>query len=249
MEKIEKIEKKLNKRKVLWYSGLSIIIIFIAIIINIIVVYPVNLSNMWIYGIIILSAGLTAYFVALFLLETRRVQIENISMGVIILGEIFIMAYISVLGSPWISVYFVMPSITFFGLSIISYYFHPPELKNRQNINWGIMLISGSLFLFMIEAAFRDIGFFQSSNIPIYGFLIIIGGVILYVLATYKVFEKPSYIATLTGAFIINIGIVFIEIYYKFYDPIFMLIFLLPAAVFFVLLFINYRLLERDRSR
>jgi len=233
----------MEKKRVLFISGIVNIIILIAILINIIIVFPLTVENAWIYGLYIIIAGLIAYFTGIFLVEGYR--IETIGIVVVIVGEIFILSYFAlVLKSIWISVFVIFPVITFSVLIIIAYYNSKEILPNQNAYNISIMLISGSFFLLMVEAAFRIPDFFQEANMPIWAFILIIGGLLLYAFTTWKILEKPSYITALTGAFIINIGILMIELYYRLNEitGIFMLIFLPPTAVFFLLIYINYKI-------
>ena len=237
----------MEKKRVLFISGIVNIIILIAILINIIIVFPLTVENAWIYGLYIIIAGLIAYFTGIFLVEGYR--IETIGIVVVIVGEIFILSYFAlVLKSIWISVFVIFPVITFSVLIIIAYYNSKEILPNQNAYNISIMLISGSFFLLMVEAAFRIPDFFQEANMPIWAFILIIGGLLLYAFTTWKILEKPSYITALTGAFIINIGILMIELYYRLNEitGIFMLIFLPPTAVFFLLIYINYKISPDD---
>ena len=237
----------MEKKRVLFISGIANIIILIAILINIIIVFPLTVENAWIYGLYIIIAGLIAYFTGIFLVEGYR--IETIGIVVVIVGEIFILSYFAlVLKSIWISVFVIFPVITFSVLIIIAYYNSKEILPNQNAYNISIMLISGSFFLLMVEAAFRIPDFFQEANMPIWAFILIIGGLLLYAFTTWKILEKPSYITALTGAFIINIGILMIELFYRLNEitGIFMLIFLPPTAVFFLLIYINYKISPYD---
>ncbi len=96
----------------------------------------------------------------------------------------------------------------------------------------------------MVEAAITVPDFFHETNIPIWAFIIITGGILLYAFTTWKILEKPSYIMALSGAFIINIGLLMIELYYRLHEitGIFMIIFLPPAVVFFLLIYVNYKI-------
>ena len=233
----------MEKKKVLFITGIANIIIFIAVLINIIVVFPLTTENVWIYGLYIMLAGLSTYLTGLFLVEGYR--LETIGTIVVIIGEIFIISYFALaLKTVWISVFIIFPIITFSVLIIVAYYYSKEILPNRNAYNVSLMLISGSLFFLMVEAAFRVPDFFQEANIPIWAYIIIIGGLILYAFTTWKLFERPSYIMALTGAFTINIGVIMLELYYRLHEitGIFMLIFLPPGVVFFLLIYINYKI-------
>lgn len=237
----------MEKKRVLIISGIANAIILIAVLINIIIVFPLTAENAWIYGIYIMAAGLSVYFIGLFLVEGYR--LETIGTIVVIVGEIFIITYFALaLGTLWVSTYVIFPIITFSVLLIIAYYYSKEILPNRNAYNMSLMLISGSLFFLMVEAAFRIPDFFQETNVPIWAYILIVGGLLLYIFTTWKILEKPSYITALAGAFIINIGILMIELHYRLHEitGIFMLIFLPPAAVFFLLIFINYKISPYD---
>ncbi|MBY9014048.1 MAG: hypothetical protein KGD68_00005, partial [Candidatus Lokiarchaeota archaeon] len=70
----------------------------------------------------------------------------------------------------------------------------------------------------------------------------------LYAFTTWKFLKQPSYVTALTGAFIINIGIIMIELNYRLHEitGIFTLIFFPPAAVFLLLIYINYKISPYD---
>lgn len=242
MQKIEKIEQKLNKRKILLYSGLAIFIVLAAVLINIVVIFPVTQSNAWIYGIIILGTGFAVYLISFFLLTRFHFRIELVSIAVISIGELLIIAFFNEFENIWISIYLILPAATFFGLALLFYYFHSPELRNREELNWGLMLLTATLFGLILEAAIRDAPILSTWHAPLYGIVIIIGGLILYGFTTWKVFKKPSYIMALSGAFITSIGLIMIELYYGLQDILFTLIFLPPAVVFFLLLLANLKL-------
>jgi hypothetical protein len=191
--------------------------------------------------------GLSAYFTGIFLVEGRR--LETIGTIVVIIGEIFIISYFAiVLRSLWISVFIVFPIVTLSVLLIIAYYYNKEILPNQNAYNISLMLVSGSFFFLIIEAAFRIPNFFQDANIPIWAYILIVGGLLLYIFTTWKILEKPSYVMALTGAFIINIGGIMIELHYRLHEitGIFMLIFLPPAAVFLLLIYINYKISPED---
>ncbi|MFX0002432.1 MAG: hypothetical protein ACFE9C_11400 [Candidatus Hodarchaeota archaeon] len=237
----------MDKKKVLYITGLVNIVILIAILINIIVVFPLTAENAWIYGLYIIVAGLSTYLIGLFLVEGYR--LETIGTVVVIIGEIFVISFFALaLRSIWVSVFVIFPVITFSVLIIIAYYHSKEILPNRNAYNISLMLISGSFFFLMVEAAFRIPDFFQATNIPIWALILIAGGLLIYVFTTWKILEKPSYIMALTGAFIINIGVLMIELHYGLHEitGIFMLIFLPPAAVFLLLIYINYKISPYD---
>ena len=237
----------MNKKKVLYITGIANIVILIAILINIIIVFPLTPENAWIYGLYIMAAGFSAYFIGIFLVEGYK--IETIGTIVVIIGEFFILAYFGiVLRSLWISIYVIFPIITFSVLIIIAYYHSKEILPNQNAYNISLMLISGSFFFLMVEAAFRVPNFFQEANVPIWAFILIVGGLLLYAFTTWKVLKKPSYIMALTGAFVINIGVLMIELHYGLHEitGIFMLIFLPPAAVFLLLIYVNYKISPYD---
>jgi len=217
----------MDKKRVLVITGIINIIILVAVLINIIVVFPLTIETAWIYGLYITVTGLSAYFIGIFLVEGRR--LESIGTVVVLIGEFFILAYFAlVLRSLWVSVFIILPVITFSVLIIIAYYHSKEILPNQNAYNVSLMLISGSLFFLMIEAAFRVPNFFQEANVPIWAYILIVGGALIFIFTTWKILEKPSYITALTGAFIINIGILMIELYYSLHEitGIFMLIFL-----------------------
>lgn len=237
----------MEKKRVLIISGIVNIIIFIAVLINIIIVFPLTVENVWIYGLYIMIAGLSAYFTGLFLVEGYR--IETIGTIIVIIGEFFIIAYFALaLRTVWLSTFIIIPIVTFSVLIIVAYYYSKEILPNQNAFNVSLMLIAGSLFFLMVEAAFRVPNFFQEANIPIWAFILIVGGLLLYAFTTWKLLEKPSYITALAGAFIINIGILMIELHYRLHEiaGIFMLIFLPPAAIFLLLIYINYKISPYD---
>ena len=239
---MEKIEKKLDKKDTLWYSGFALLIIFVALIVNFVLIFPIGWSIIWVYGIIFLAGGLGAYFVSLFFLESFHFFLELFSIAIIGIGEFLIVMYFVGFEIIWISVYFIIPSVTFLGLAALTYDLHPPELKNRRDIAGGIIVVSGSLILLIIEAVVRASS--QTMTMPILGIILIAGGLLFYMIATWKILKKPSYVVTLIGAAIISVGIFFIEICYQLYNPLLATIFLAPGLVFFVLILINYKLLR-----
>ncbi len=237
----------MDKKKVLFISGFVNIIILIAILINIIIVFPLTAENAWIYGLYIMIAGFITYLTGLFLVDGYR--LETIGAIIVIIGEIFIITYFAIaLKTVWVSIFIIFPVITFSVLIIIAYYYSKEILPNKNAYNISVMLISGSFFFLMIEAAFRIPNFFQKANVPIWAYIMIVGGFLIYVFTTWKILEEPSYIMALTGAFIINIGVLMIELHYRFHEitGIFMLIFLPPAAVFLLLIYVNYKISPYD---
>lgn len=237
----------MDKKKVLLISGIINVAILVAILINIIIVLPLTVENAWIYGIYIMVAGLSAYLIGLFLVDGYR--LETIGIIVVIIGELFIIAYFAlVLKEVWVSVFIIFPIITFSIMIIIAYYYSKEILPNQNAYNVSLMLVSGSLFFLMVEAAFRVPDFFQEANVPIWAYILIVGGLLLYAFTTWKILEEPSYIMALSGAFIINIGVLMIELFYQLHDitGIFMIIFLPPAAVFLLLIYINYKISPYD---
>ena len=237
----------MDKKKVLIITGIINIVILVAVLINIIVVFPLTIETTWIYGLYITIAGLITYFIGIFLVEGRR--LVTIGTVVVLIGEVFIIAYFAlVLRNLWISIFIMLPVITFSVLIIVAYYHSKEILPNQNAYNVSLMLISGSFFFFMIEAAFRVPNFFQEANIPIWAYILIVGGALIFVFTTWKILEKPSYITALTGAFIINIGVLMIELYYRIHEitGIFMLIFLPPGAIFLLLILINYKISPND---
>ena len=233
----------MDKKRVLFISGIANIVILIAILINIIIVFPLTAENAWIYGLYIMVAGLSTYLIGLYLVEGYR--LETVGIIIVIIGEFFIIAYFALIfKTVWVSVFVIFPIITFSVMIIIAYYYSKEILPNRNAYNISLMLITGSLFFLMVEAAFRVPDFFQETNVPIWALILVVGGSLLYIFTTWKILEKPSYIMALSGAFIINIGILMVELHYRIHEitGIFMLIFLPPAAVFFLLIYINYKI-------
>jgi hypothetical protein len=151
------------------------------------------------------------------------------------------------LGS-WISFYVVIPACTLLLLAAIAYLHNRDDLITKKGLNFSVMLASGSFFFFMVEAAFRIPDFFTSLQIPIWGLILIIGGLMVYAFTTWKLFEGGSYIMALTGAFIANIGVLMIELFYRIHEitRIFTIIFIAPGLVFFLLIFINYKISPHD---
>ncbi|MBY9016979.1 MAG: hypothetical protein KGD68_14920, partial [Candidatus Lokiarchaeota archaeon] len=169
----------MDKKKVLIISAIINIIILIAVLINIIVVIPLTVENAWIYGLYIVIAGLSAYLTGLFLVEGYRLEV--IGIVVVIIGEIFIIAYFAIIFDIiWISGFVIFPAITFSVLLLIAYYYSKEILPNQNAYNLSLMLISGSFFFLMVEAAFRVPNFFQEANVPIWAFILIVGGLLLY---------------------------------------------------------------------
>ena len=62
----------MDKKKVLIITGIINIVILVAVLINIIVVFPLTIETTWIYGLYITIAGLSTYFIGIFLVEGRR---------------------------------------------------------------------------------------------------------------------------------------------------------------------------------
>ena len=237
----------MEKKKVLVISGIATFIILIAVLINIIIVFPLTTRNAWIYGIYIIFAGLSAYLIGLFLVEGY--QLETIGIILVIIGEFFITTYFGLtLKTVWVSVFVIFPIITFSVMILIAYYYSKELLPNQNAFNISVMLISGSFFFLMVEAAFRVPDFFQEANVPIWAYILIVGGLLLYIFTTWKMLKEPSYIMALSGAFIINIGVLMIELFYRLHEitGIFMIIFLPPAAIFFLLIFLNYKISPYD---
>ena len=192
-------------------------------------------------------AGLVTYLTGLFLVDGYRLEV--IGTIVILVGEIFIIAYFAIIfDMSWISTYVIFPTITFSVLLLIAYYYNKEILPNQNAYNMSLMLISGSFFFLIVEAAFRIPNFFQEANVPIWAYILIAGGLLLYAFTTWKFLKQPSYVTALTGAFIINIGIIMIELNYRLHEitGIFTLIFLPPAAVFLLLIYINYKISPYD---
>ena len=237
----------MDKKKILIITGIVNIIILIAVLVNIAIVFPLTAENAWIYGLYIIIAGLVAYLTGLFLVEGYRLEV--IGIVIILVGEFFIITYFALIFKTfWISVFVIFPTMTFSSLLIIAYYYSKEILPNQNAYNMGLMLTSGSFFFLMIEAAFRVPDFFQEANVPIWAYILIAAGLLLYAFTTWKLLEKPSYIIALTGAFIINIGILMIELFYRLHEitGLFMLIFVPPAAIFLLLIFINYKISPFD---
>ncbi len=237
----------MEKKKILIISAIVNIIILVAVLINIIIVIPLTAENAWIYGLYIVIAGLVAYLTGLFLVEGYRLEI--IGTVIILVGELFIITYFALIFKTfWVSVFVIFPTVTFSVLLIIAYYYSKEILPNQNGYNLALMLTSGSLFFLMIEAAFRVPDFFQEANVPIWAYILIAAGLLLYAFTTWKILERPSYIMALTGAFIINIGILMIELFYRLHDitGLFMLIFVPPAAIFLLLIYINYKISPYD---
>jgi len=131
---------------------------------------------------------------------------------------------------------------------LIAYYYGKDDLENQKALNISLMLVSGSLFFLMIEAAIRVPSLFYSAQIPIWALIIIAGGLMLYAFTTWKLFEGGSYIMALTGAFIVNIGVIMLEVFYRIdqITGVVTILFLPPAAVFFLLIFVNYKVSPHD---
>jgi len=237
----------MNKKKVLYIAGLINILVWVGTLINVIVVFPLTAENAWLYGLIIMSGAFVTYFLGIFLVE--GIRLETIGTIIIVVGEIFVIAYFAIkLKTIWISTFVIFPIVTFCALMVYAYYHDKEILPNRNAYNLSIMLISGALFFWMVEAAIRIPDFFYSVNIPIWGIIIMVAGLILYAFTTWKILKKPSYIMALSGAFIINIGLLMVELFYRMHiiTGIFMLIFLPPAAVFFGLIYLNYKISPTD---
>ena len=237
----------MDKKKILIISGIVNIILLLAVLINIIIVIPLTAENAWVYGLYIVVAGLVAYLTGLFLVEGYRLEV--IGIAIIIVGELFIITYFAIIFKTfWVSVFVIFPTVTFSVLLIIAYYYSKEILPNRNAYNMSLMLTTGSLFFLMIEAAFRVPDFFQEVNVPIWAYILIAFGLLLYAFTTWKILEKPSYITALTGAFIVNIGILMIELHYRIHEitGLFTIIFVPPAVVFFLLIYINYKISPYD---
>jgi len=239
----------MDKRKVLIISGLANIAIFIAVLINIILIFPLTPENSWVYGTYIIAAGIVTYIIGLYLIDGFK--IELIGSIAVVIGEIFVLSYFTrffpLLGM-WISYYIIIPSASFFVLMIIALYYSKEDLENKKALNISLMVTSGSFFFLIVEAAIRVPDFFQSNQVPIWGLVIIAGGIMLYAFTTWKVFEGGNYFMALTGAFIVNIGVLMIELFYRLHEVtgIFTIIFVPPAVVFFLLILINYKISPHD---
>ena len=239
----------IDKKKVLIISGIANIIVFIIILVNIIILFPLTIQSAWIYGLYILSAGLVVYLLGLFLVD--QYYLEFIGTIVVIIGEMFIVAYFAInfpVWGMWISNYLIFPTVTFFIMILIAYYYGKDDLENKKALNISLMLVSGSLFFLMIEAAIRVPDLFYSAQMPIWALIIIVGGFLLYGFTTWKLFEGGSYIMALTGAFIVNIGVIMLELFYRI-DQLTGLVTILllpPAGVFFLLILINYKISPHD---
>lgn len=240
---------ELDKKKVLFISGLINIIVFIIILINLIIIFPLTEQSLWIYGLYILAAGIVVYLLGIFLVD--KYYLEFIGTIVTIIGEIFIIAFYALIfpqWGSWISLYIILPCVTFFVMLLIAYYYGKDDLENQKALNISLMLVSFSLFFLMIEAAIKVPYLFYSAQIPIWALIIIGGGLMLYAFTTWKLFEGGSYIMALTGAFIVNIGVIMLEVFYRIdqITGVVTILFLPPAAVFFLLIFINYKVSPHD---
>ncbi len=243
----------MEKKDIVLISGLILITMVIIFILNIIFVFPLTRENMWLYGLIILGVGLLVYTMGLFFRETHYLEI--LGCIVTIIGELFIVFYFAQpttlwepapVWSTWLTAYILIPSATFCAMMIISYVY-VTEHKDILGLNWSIMLLSGAFFGLMIEAAIKEPTFFKNQNIPIIALIIIAGGFMLYAFTTWKLYEKPSYLIALAGAFIVNIGVIMLETHYRIWEfPIASLGLVLPAAVFFILVYINYLISPHD---
>ncbi len=238
---------QLEKKNVVLISGFALIAIAIIIIVNVTLVFPVTSENIWLYGLIVLSIGLVVYFLGLLHRETH--YLEVLGCIVTIIGELLIVFFFAQ-GQPfwasWISAYIIIPAATFCAMMIMSYVY-VTEHKNVVGLNWSIMLLAGAFFGLLIEAAIREPTFFESQGIPILALIVIAGGFLLYAFTTWKLYEKPSYLMALGGAFIVNIGVVMLETHFKIWQfaiPTLGLIF--PALVFFLLIFLNYKISPHD---
>lgn len=234
----------MNKRKILGIAAIVNYLIWIAVIINIIAIYPPTVNNLWIYGIVILLTGISSYCIGLIL--GRPVKLELIGVIVSIIGELMLISYFGLVYQFWVSMYTVPPAITFLVFAIVS---RARGHAIRRVLNWAIMIVTAALFFLMIEAAIRVPDFEGNhASIPTWAIVTVVAGLLLYVLTTLHVVEKPSYILALSGAFVVNIGILMLEIYYQLAEitGIFMLLFVPPAAVFFILLLINYKRAPND---
>jgi hypothetical protein len=231
-----------DKQRVLKIAALVNYLIWIIVTINVVIVFPPNAANAWIYGIVVTFVGVLTYLVGVFLTEKNRLAFFGIILA--LLGEIVLLwsADIAFQLNFWISVYIISPAVTFLIFAIISYR-HNPDQDSRQAINWGIMLVSAAFFVFMIETAIRMPDLSQNHSTLTWGIVIILAGLLLYALTTWRVIERPSYMLALAGAFIVNVGIILIEVYYRLYETtgVFTLLFVAPALVFFLLLLINYK--------
>ena len=75
---MEHIEKKLDKKETIWYSGIAILIILMAFILKFIFIFPIAWASIWIYGIIFLVGGIGAYFISLFFLRKFSFLFRNL---------------------------------------------------------------------------------------------------------------------------------------------------------------------------
>jgi len=234
----------MNKRKILGIAAIVNYLIWIAVIVNIIIVFPPTANNLWIYGVVILLTGVSSYCIGLIL--GRPVKLELVGVIVSLCGELVLIGYFGMFYPFWISMYTVPPAITFLVFAIIS---RARGHAIRRVLNWAIMIVTAVLFFLMVEAAIRVPDFEGNhASIPTWAIVTIVAGFLLYVLTTMHVVDRPSYILALAGAFVVNIGILMLEIYYSLAEMtgIFMLLFVPPAAVFFILLLINYKRAPND---
>jgi hypothetical protein len=230
----------MDKKKVLKIAALVNYLIWIAVIINIVAVFPPTVANLWIYGIIIFATGISSTIIGLFSGRASKLVVPGTI--IILAGEEALIGYLGLSNSFWISMYVVPPAITLLLLVILAKVRGSAMLGSKA-LNWAIMIVAAALFFLVVEFGLRTADLSQHKSIPTWAIIIIIAGFLLYVLTTWRVVEKPSYILALAGAFVINIGIILLEMYFQLAEAtgIFMLLFVGPAAVFFILLLINYK--------
>jgi hypothetical protein len=230
----------MDKKKVLQIAALVNYLIWVAVIINIIVVFPPTVANLWIYGIVIFLTGISSTIIGLFSGRASRLVVPGVVLT--LTGEEVLIGYFGLTMHFWVSMYIVPPAITLLVL-VIAAKLRGSAMLGTRALNWAIMIVSGAFFFLVIEFGIRTADLSQHKSIPTWSIIIIIAGLLLYVLTTWHVVEKPSYILAIAGAFVVNIGILLLELYYKLAETtgIFMLLFVGPAAVFFILLLVNYK--------
>ena len=232
----------MEKKKILLVAGIANLVIWVGLIINIIVLYPLSSLNAWIYGLILMLCGLCTFIIGLF--YSGNIILEYIGSGITDVGELFIIWFLMQGHQFWFSIYLIPPIFTFFLMMIVAYTRYSEKLEYRSMMQISLMVFTGSLFVCMIEAAIRVPTFFQTKGIPIWAIVVIVLGLLLYIFTTWKFLDKPSYLIALAGAFLMNIGIFMLEVYFQFYEKtrIFMLNFIIPLGIFFILLYINYKI-------
>src|SRR5271157_5454491 len=117
----------MDKKRVLWIAAVVNYLIWIVVTINIVIVFPPNTTNAWIYGIVITFVGVLTYLVGLFLVNKKRLAFFGTALA--LFGEVVLILYFDQAFQLqfWVSMYVIPPAVTFFVFAIISYNHDPDQ--------------------------------------------------------------------------------------------------------------------------